>query len=201
MNRAQLVRRVVKPAAFVTLLLPAVILARDLAAGNLSVNPIEDITHRTGRWGLILLLATLAVTPVRRITGWSVLIRFRRMVGLFAFFYLLLHFSTYVVLDQFFSLRGIADDVVNRPYITVGFASLVLLVPLALTSTKGMVKRLGGRRWANLHRLIYVAAGGGIVHFVWLVKADYRDPTIYGIVLVLLLASRLKLPRWRSVPS
>jgi sulfoxide reductase heme-binding subunit YedZ len=201
MKRAQLVRWVAKPAVFVMLLMPALVLVWDLAAGNLSVNPIEDVTHRTGRWGLTLLLVTLAVTPVRRITGWSVLIRFRRMVGLFAFFYLLLHFSTYVVLDQFFSLRGIADDVANRPYITVGFASLVLLVPLALTSTKGMVKRLGGKRWANLHRLIYVAAAGGIVHFVWLVKADYRDPTIYGIVLVLLLASRLRFPRWRSVPA
>ncbi len=201
MNRAQLVRWVAKPAVFATLLMPALILVWDLAAGSLSVNPIEDMTHRTGRWGLILLLVTLAVTPLRRITGWSVLIRFRRMVGLFAFFYLLLHFSIYVVLDQFFSLRGIADDVVNRPYITVGFASFMLLVPLALTSTKGMVKRLGGKQWANLHRLVYVAAAGGIVHFVWLVKADYRDPTIYGIVLVLLLASRLKPTGWRPLPG
>lgn len=198
MTSGKLMKRVIKPALFVALLLPAVWLVRDTLTGNLTANPIEDITHRTGRWGLTVLLATLAVTPLMKLSGWSQLIRLRRMIGLFAFFYLCLHFATYIVLDQFFAFSEIAADVAKRPYITVGFASFVLLVPLAVTSTKGMVKRLGGKAWSKLHKLVYVAAAGGFFHFLWLVKADTRDPILYGIALVILLASRLLIPRIRA---
>ncbi len=195
MTRGDLTRWVIKPTLFLVLLLPAAWLLWDTLNGNLTANPIEDITHRTGRWGLTFLLATLAVTPLMKLSGWSQLIRMRRMIGLFSFFYLCLHFATYIVLDQFFSFPDIAADVLKRPYITVGFASFVLLVPLALTSTKGMIKRLGGKAWSRLHKLVYVAAAGGFFHFLWLVKADTRDPILYGIALSLLLASRLLIPR------
>ena len=171
------------------------VLVYDSLAGGLSANPIEDLLHRTGRWGLTILLLTLAVTPLRRLTDWSLLMQFRRMVGLFAFFYLVLHFSVYAGLDQFFSLNAVWEDISKRPFITLGFASLVLLVPLAVTSSKGMIKRLGGKRWVRLHRLVYVAAVGGVIHFFWAVKADTRDPVIYAIALALLLGARL--PIWR----
>ena len=180
-----------KPAVFAGLLLPLILLGHDALTGGLSANPIEDLLHRSGRWGLRILLISLAITPVRRVTGWSVLIRFRRMIGLFAFFYLSLHFSIYIGLDQFFSLSDIAEDIVKRPYITVGFAGLLLLIPLAVTSTKRMVKRLGGKRWARLHRLVYLAAILGAVHYLWAVKADTRDPIVYAVILTLLLAARL----------
>jgi sulfoxide reductase heme-binding subunit YedZ len=176
--------------------MPVVVMGLHAATGKLSANPIEDVLHRSGRWGLTILLVTLAVTPLRRLTRWSVLMKFRRMIGLFAFFYLVLHFSIYVGLDQFFSLSDIIEDIARRPFITVGFTSLVLLVPLALTSTTGMMKRLGGKRWVRLHRLVYVAAVGGVVHFLWAVKADLRDPIIYAAALALLLAARLPLERW-----
>ncbi|MEJ2237653.1 MAG: sulfoxide reductase heme-binding subunit YedZ [Gemmatimonadales bacterium] len=195
MTKGELTKWVIKPAVFLALLLPAAWLVRDTLTGNLTANPIEDITHRTGRWGLTILLGTLAITPLMKLSGWSQLIRLRRMIGLFAFFYVCLHFATYIVLDQFFSFVDMAADVVKRPYITVGFTSFVLLVPLAVTSTKGMVKRLGGRNWSRLHKLVYVAAAGGFFHFLWLVKADTRDPILYGIALVLLLSSRLLIPR------
>ena len=191
MTRSRWFSLVVKPAVFVALLVPAALLVWDGFAGNLGANPIEEITHWTGRWGLTILLLTLALTPLRRVTGWSQFITLRRMVGLFAFFYVLLHFSTYIGLDQFFYFPGIIEDIAERPYITVGFTSFLLLVPLAVTSTNRMVKRLGGRRWVRLHQLVYVAAAGGVLHFLWLVKADMRDPAIYGTVLVILLSFRL----------
>jgi sulfoxide reductase heme-binding subunit YedZ len=182
------------------------ILAFDAFSGGLSVNPIENILHRTGKWGLRILLLTLTITPLRRLFGWNVLMRFRRMVGLFSFFYLVLHFSIYLGLDRFFSLSEILEDVSTRPFITVGFASLLLLVPLAVTSTNKMIKRLGGKRWTRLHRLVYPAAIGGVIHFVWAVKLDAREPTIYAIALAVLLA--LRIPMWleqarrsRSRPS
>ncbi len=190
MTRTQLVRQVGKPILFLACLIPAALLALDFVADDLGANPIEEITHRTGRWGLRFLLMTLAVTPLRLLSGWSQLIVFRRMLGLFAFFYVLLHFSTYLVLDQFFYIAGIVEDVAKRPYITVGFTSFVLLIPLAVTSTNGWVKRLGGKRWSALHKLAYVAATGGVLHFLWLVKADTRAPVIYGSILVLLLGIR-----------
>ena len=191
MNRTQLTAWLIRPAVFIAALVPMVLLLWDTFTGNLSANPIEDITHRTGLWGLTLLLATLAVTPLVRITRWSQLMKLRRMLGLFAFFYLASHFAVYVGLDQLFSVGDIVEDVAKRPYVTVGFTGFVLLVPLAMTSTKKMVKRLGGRRWVRLHRLVYISAACGVLHFLWLVKIDRRIPIIYASVLVLLLMLRL----------
>jgi sulfoxide reductase heme-binding subunit YedZ len=191
MTERQLVRRVLKPAVFLLALLPFLYLLWRAAMGELSANPIEDITLTTGRWTLRFLLITLAVTPLRRFTGWQAAIRFRRMLGLFAFFYGTLHLLTYVVLDQFFAWHYILQDIAKRPYITVGFAAFVLLVPLAFTSTSGMIRRLGGRQWSRLHRLIYASALGGVVHFWWKVKADTRDPLVYALILAVLLAARV----------
>jgi sulfoxide reductase heme-binding subunit YedZ len=181
----------IRPAVFVASLTPMAWLLWDTFTGNLSANPIEDITHRTGLWGLTLLLVTLSVTPIVRFTRWSQLLKLRRPLGLFAFFYLASHFAVYIGLDQLLSVGDIVGDIAKRPYVTVGFAGFVLLVPLAVTSTKKMVKRLGGRRWAKLHRLVYIAAACGVLHFLWLVKIDKRDPIIYAGVLVLLLVLRL----------
>ena len=185
----------VKSAAFVACLIPLALLVYDGLTDGLGVNPIETITRSTGKWTLIFLLITLTVTPLRRITSRQWLIKFRRMLGLFAFFYVCLHFTTYIWLDQFFDLMEIAKDIPKRPFITVGFASFVLLIPLALTSTSGMVRRLG-KRWQQLHRLIYVTAVGGVVHYLWLVKADTRKPLIYGAILAVLLGYRL-FATWR----
>jgi len=190
-TQQHLVRRVLKPLVFAAALSPFLYLLWRAYAGQLSANPIEDITLTTGRWTLRFLLITLAVTPLRRLTGWQPAIRFRRMLGLFAFFYGTLHFLTYIVLDQFFAWRFILEDVAKRPYITVGFTAFVLLVPLALTSTSGMIRRLGGRRWAWLHRLVYLSAVGGVVHYLWKVKADTRDPLAYAAVLAVLLGWRV----------
>jgi len=196
MSLSTWVHRVGKPVLFVACLVPFSLLVTDLFQGQLGANPIEEITHRTGDWILILLFITLGITPLRRLTGWGVLIQFRRMLGLFAFFYAVAHFSTYVVFDHFFDLASIVEDIAVRPYVTVGFTSLVLLIPLAVTSTKGWVKRLGGKRWTKLHRLIYVAAAGGVLHFLWLVKADLREPLIYGAILLALLSTRVP---WRRL--
>src|SRR5262245_17838949 len=166
---------------------------------DLTANPIEFITHFTGSWALILLLASLSVTPLRKLFGWNSLIKYRRMLGLFAFFYALLHFSTYMVLDHFFDFPAIVKDIVKRPYVTAGFTGFVLMIPLAITSTATMIRRLG-KRWQQLHRLVYIAAIAGVVHFYWLVKADIRRPVQYGAVLALLLGCRLVMtwaPRWR----
>lgn len=191
MNRTRLTKWVIRPVVFVAALIPMAWLVRDVFTGNLSPNPIEDLEHRTGLWGLILLLTTLSVTPLVRFTSWSQLIRLRRPLGLFAFFYVATHFAIYLGLDQLLSFGDIVEDVAKRPYITVGFASFVMLIPLALTSTKKSIKRLGGKRWVRLHSLVYVAAAGGVLHFLWLVKIDRREPIIYGSALVLLLALRL----------
>ena len=179
-----------KPIVFLVCLIPFAQLAYNAYRGDLGVNPIEFITHFTGDWVLIFLLATLSVTPLRKISGWNDLIRFRRMLGLFAFFYALLHFSTYIVLDHFFDFHRITKDILKRPYVTVGFTAFVLMIPLALTSTAGMIRRLG-KRWQQLHRLVYVAAIAGVIHFYWLVKADIRRPLQYGSVLAILLGYRL----------
>lgn len=156
----------------------------------LGANPIEKLTHVTGMTGLILLLVTLAVTPFRRLTGWNPVIQLRRPLGLFAFFYVCLHFSIWMVLDLGFRLDWVWDDIKERPYITVGFTGFLILIPLALTSTKGWIRRLG-RRWAKLHRGIYVAASLGVIHYYWLVKADVRLPLRLGAVLAILLALRV----------
>lgn len=191
MTSVQWVRRVVKPAAVVACLIPLALIVSGLFTGALGANPIEEITHRTGKTTLILLLVTLAVSPARRLTGIGALMGLRRMLGLFAFTYVTLHFLTYLVLDQFFAWDLIIEDIADRPYITVGFTSFVLLVPLAVTSTRGWIRRLGGRRWNRLHRLVYISAAGGVLHYLWLVKVDTRPPIIYGLILIVLLSTRL----------
>lgn len=160
------------------------------ATGGLGANPIEFITRSTGTWTLVGLLLTLSVTPLRRLTGWSALLRHRRTLGLFAFFYASLHFITYTWLDQFFDLASVARDIAKRPFITLGFAAFVLLIPLALTSTQRMMKKMG-RRWQQLHRLVYGIALLGVLHYLWLVKRDLTQPLLYGGILLVLLAARL----------
>jgi sulfoxide reductase heme-binding subunit YedZ len=181
-----------KIAGFIVCLFPLGQLLYYGFTDDLTANPIEYITRFTGSWALIILLASLSITPLRKITGWNDLIKFRRMLGLFAFFYVLLHFATYMVLDLFFDFSAIAKDIFKRPYITVGFTAFALLIPLAVTSTSGMIRRLG-KRWQQLHRLVYVAAIAAVIHFYWLVKADIRRPVQYGAVLLLLLGFRLAL--------
>ncbi|MFN3716056.1 MAG: sulfite oxidase heme-binding subunit YedZ [Thiobacillus sp.] len=182
--------RAFKLGLFVLCLFPLARLVALAASGGLGANPIEFITRSTGTWTLVGLLLTLAVTPLRRLTGWTSLARHRRMLGLFAFFYASLHFVTYIWLDQFFDLASVARDIVKRPFITLGFAAFVLLIPLALTSTQAMMRRLG-RRWQQLHRLVYGIAVLGVLHYLWLVKLDLSQPLIYGAVLALLLGTRL----------
>jgi len=191
MTEAQWIRRVIKPLVFTAALVPAALLVRGAFTGDLGPNPIETITRETGVWALRLLLVTLTLTPIRRLTGWNAAITFRRLAGLFAFFYACLHFSTYIVLDHFFDLNAIAKDVLKRPYVTAGFTAFVLLVPLAITSTAAMIRRLGGRRWRLLHRLVYVSATFGVLHYLWLVKADLQRPVTYGTILAGLLGIRL----------
>jgi sulfoxide reductase heme-binding subunit YedZ len=191
--------RVLKVLLFLLCLLPLSKLGLELfglAGLSLGVNPIEELIHRLGKWGLNFLLITLAITPLRKWTGLNVLIRFRRMLGLFAFFYILLHFLTYAGLDQRFDFPLIVEDIVERPYITIGMSALLLLLPLAATSTNGMMRRLG-RRWQQLHRLIYVIAGLGVWHFYWQVKKDILEPSIYIFILAVLLGYRI-LARWRA---
>jgi sulfoxide reductase heme-binding subunit YedZ len=158
---------------------------------GLGANPIETITHATGDWTLRLLLITLAITPIRKLAGVPVLIRYRRLLGLFAFFYGVLHLITYVWLDKFFALHEILKDIGKRRFITVGMAAFALLIPLAVTSTAGWIRRVGGRNWQRLHRLAYFSALGGVVHYYWLVKSDVRLPLMYGGILALLLGYRL----------
>jgi methionine sulfoxide reductase heme-binding subunit len=179
-----------KVGVFGACLSPLVVLACQALTHNLGANPIDEITDQTGIWTLRLLLITLAVTPARRLTGWNRLIQLRRMLGLLAFFYGCLHFLTYIWLDQFFVIEDIIADVVERPFITVGFASFTLLIPLAVTSTTAMIKRLGGKWWQRLHRLVYAVAIGGVVHYLWLVKADIQQPLFYGGILGVLLVYR-----------
>ena len=188
-----------KRLAFFFCLIPFCQLAYRAYTQDLGANPIETITHFTGSWSLFILLASLSVTPVRRVTGWNDLVKFRRMLGLFAFFYAMLHFSTYIVLDLYFDFAAIAKDILKRPYITVGFSAFVLLIPLAMTSTSGMIRRLG-KRWQQLHSLVYLIAILGVVHFYWLVKSDITRPAQYGLVLALLLGFRLY-HRWFAAPA
>jgi sulfoxide reductase heme-binding subunit YedZ len=185
-----------EPLAFVICLIPFGQLLFWAYTGDLGANPIDTITRFTGSWALFILLASLSITPLRRVTGWNELIKYRRMLGLFAFFYAALHFSTYMVLDLYFDFPAIAKDILKRPYITVGFSALVLMIPLAITSTSAMIRRLG-KRWQQLHRLVYVIAILGVLHFYWLVKSDIRRPAQYGAVLLLLLGFRLVM-KWRQ---
>ena len=184
-------RWVAKPLVFLACLVPFLLLLQGALDGDLGANPLERVTDVTGQWGLRFLLLTLAITPLRRLTGWTWLLRFRRMLGLFVFFYITLHFLTWVWLDQELSWGNILADIVKRPYVTVGFSAWLLLLPLAATSTRGMMRRLGSN-WQRLHRAVYVIGVLAILHYIWLVKADLLEPLIYAAVLILLL-----LVRWR----
>jgi sulfoxide reductase heme-binding subunit YedZ len=190
-----------KVAVFLLSLLPLAFLGLRAYHGELSANPVEFVQHFTGDWTLRFLLITLSITPLRKLLNLPDLIRFRRMLGLFAFFYVCLHFLTYIGPDQAFDLSGMWKDVEKRRYITVGFLGFVLLVPLALTSTKGWIRCLGGKRWQVLHRLIYVTALCGVVHYYWLVKSDHRLPLLYGAILAVLLLYRLGALLWKGRPA
>ncbi len=194
---AKIKQRTLHAAVIIAASVPAIWLAVDAATGGLGANPVEALSHRTGWWTLAFLMLTLAVTPVRQLTGIGWLVKLRRTLGLYAFFYATLHFSIYIGIDQFFAWEYIIEDIAERPYITVGFTALVIMLPLALTSTKRMVKRLGGKRWTRLHRTVYAAAALGVLHFLWLVKADLREPAIFAAVLTALLTYRVLAPRLR----
>jgi sulfoxide reductase heme-binding subunit YedZ len=183
-------RRLVHAGIVAAGLLPAAALALGLATDRLGADPIETLTHETGAWALRLLLATLAVTPLRRL-GLPVVLPYRRSLGLLAFFYASLHLATYAGLDLALDFANLFEDVAERPYVTAGFTAFCLLVPLAVTSTRGWMRRLG-RRWTRLHRLVYVAAVLAVVHFLWGVKADVREPLVYAGILALLLAARIR---------
>lgn len=202
------VRRVLKPAVFLAAVAPGVYLTWAAFTDHLGANPLSEYRNETGVWTLRFVCLTLAVTPLRRLTGWNAAIKFRRMIGMFAFFCGSLHVLSYVIFDRFAGLvdfpdgivswttarnlaASIIDDIYKRPYITVGTAAFVAMVPLALTSTAGMIRRLGGRRWQALHRLVYVSAMGGVVHYLWLVKADITRPLTYGAIVGALLFARL----------
>ena len=176
---------------FVLCLCPLFLLGWRALHNGLGANPIEFITHFTGDWTLQFLVITLAITPLRKLLGLPDLIQFRRMLGLFAFFYGSLHFLTYIWLDKFFDFSEIGKDVVKRPFITAGFLGFVLMVPLAITSTRGWIRRLGGARWQMLHRLVYVSAVAGVVHYYWLVKSDVRWPLAYAAAVGVLLLYRI----------
>jgi sulfoxide reductase heme-binding subunit YedZ len=183
--------RLTKLTIFLAALIPLSRLAWKALHGGLGANPIEVITHSTGDWTLIFVLATLSVSPLRQLTRQYWLIGVRRLVGLFAFFYGTLHFLTYISLDKFFDIHEMIKDIAKRPFITVGFSAFVLMIPLAATSTAWSIRLLGGRTWRRLHRLIYFTAILGVVHYIWLVKADKRKPYEYGVVLSILLLYRV----------
>jgi len=183
--------RLTKIAIFLAALIPLERLAWKALHDGLGANPIELITHSTGDWTLRLVLVTLAVTPLRRLTGQYWLIGIRRMVGLFAFSYGILHLTTYIWLDKFFDVHEMVKDIAKRPFITIGFSAFVLMIPLAATSTAWSIRRLGGKNWQRLHRLIYLTGILGVIHYIWLVKADKRKPLEYGAVLFVLLLYRL----------
>jgi sulfoxide reductase heme-binding subunit YedZ len=194
MTQTQFVRRILKPAVFVACLGPFAYLLYNAFRGDLGANPLELITNHTGIWTLRFLALTIAITPIRGVTRWNPIITFRRMIGLFAFFYGTLHFFTYFIFDRSLMFDGLWEDVLLRPYITVGFTAFVLLIPLALTSTKGWIRRLGGKRWNALHKLVYVSASLGVLHYWWKVKLDVTDPMIYAAIVAVLLG-------WRAVKA
>ena len=183
--------KLVKPAVFFSCLAPLGWLLWQAFSEGLGANPIEKVIRRTGDWTLIFLLITLGISPLRHLTGWNRPNGLRRMMGLYAFFYACLHFMTYVGIDQFFSWESIVEDVMNHKRIAVGFASFILLIPLAMTSSDRMIRRLGVKRWRALHQLVYLAAVGGVIHYLWLVKKDRQTPLIYAGVLAVLLGYRV----------
>ena len=186
------IRFIWKPAVFVLCLVPGLLVLGDTfeITGTLGANPVEEIQDRLGNWGLRFIMIALAVTPLRRLTGWNWLQRFRRMLGLYAFFYTLLHFLAWLILDQGTLLSAIIEDIVKRPFITIGFVALIILTAMAITSTNGMRRRLG-RRWQQLHYGAYVVGMLGVWHYWWQVKKDIRDPLIYAVILAILLGLRL----------
>lgn len=192
--------RVIRGLAHLACALPLALLVASVRDGSIGADPVAAITHETGTWALRLLLACLAMTPMRRLTGSALPLRFRRLLGLWAFAYACLHLATFVVLDLGGYWPQLLEDIVKRPYITVGFAAWLLLVPLAATSTRGMMRRLG-RRWGQLHRLVYVAGVLAVLHFLWLVKADLREPLLYAAILAVLLGLRLLRRRTPAQPS
>jgi sulfoxide reductase heme-binding subunit YedZ len=189
--RAILTSKWTKVAVFLLCLIPFADLLWRLIKGNLGINPVETLQHGTGDWTIRFIVFTLCITPFRKLFNLPDVIRFRRMLGLFVFFYGCMHFLTYLGPDQSFDLSGMWKDVAKRPFITVGFAGFVSLIPLAITSTAGWIRRVGGKRWQMLHRLIYFAAVCGVVHYYWLVKSDVRKPVFYGALVAILLLWRL----------
>lgn len=190
-TRAALVTRVIKPALYLTALLPLAWLLYALLTGLVMGDQVKFMQHVTGDTVLSCLMLTLTITPLRRLTGWNEIIRVRRLIGLTAFWYACLHLTTYLVFDQSLEVMEIAKDIRKHPWVLVGFTAFLCLVPLAVTSTNGWIRRLGGQRWRQLHRLVYVAAVAGVLHYLWLVKKDITYPVIYGIVLLALLLVRL----------
>lgn len=180
----------IKITVFLLCLIPFVWMVWDVFTENLGANPVEALSHRTGDWTLRFLLMVLAITPLRKLTGWTWWMRYRRMLGLYAFFYACVHFMVYVAIDLYFSFDQVLEDIVKRPYITVGFLAFVLLIPLAATSTKQMMRSLG-KRWKRIHQLVYPIAVLGVIHYIWLVKADLLQPLIYAAILALLLGYRV----------
>ena len=191
MTRAAVVTRVIKPALYVAAVLPLAWLLFALFSGLVMGDQVKFIQHVTGDTVLSCLMLTLTITPLRRLTGWNEIIRVRRLIGLTAFWYACLHLTTYIVFDQDLSLMEIMKDIAKHPWVLVGFTAFLCLVPLAITSTNGWVRRLGGKRWRRLHRLVYVAASAGVLHYFWLVKKDTTYPLTYGVILIALLASRV----------
>jgi sulfoxide reductase heme-binding subunit YedZ len=191
MTRAALITRVVKPALYLASVVPLAYLTLRLAGGSVEGDQVKFLQHVTGDTVLACLLLTLSVTPLRRLTGWNELIRVRRLIGLTAFWYAVLHFLSYLVFDQSLSVPDIAADIAKHPWVLVGFAAFLMLLPLAITSTKGWIRRLGGKRWQRLHQLIYPATAAGVVHYFWLVKKDVTDPIYWAAALLALLAIRL----------
>jgi len=182
-----------KAALFAACLIPVALLVWRGFQGDLTANPVEYIEHNTGDWTLRFLLITLGITPLRKIFNQPLLTRYRRVLGLFAFFYVCVHLLMYLTFDQMFAPKAIIADVIKRPYITIGTAGLLMILPLAITSTAAMVRRLGPKRWQKLHRLVYFVALAGVIHFYWLVKSDVREPLMYGAILALLMLFRVRL--------
>jgi methionine sulfoxide reductase heme-binding subunit len=207
MTRVQVITRVVKPVLYVAAALPLGWLLFALFSGIVMGDQVKFMQHVTGDTVLSCLMLTLAITPLRRLTGWNEIIRVRRLIGLTAFWYACLHLTTYVVFDQDFSLMEITKDIAKHPWVLVGFTGFLCLLPLAITSTNGWIRRLGGKNWNRLHRLVYVAAIAGVLHYLWLVKKDIHYPLLYGAVLTVLLLTRVwyaaARPRTRraTVPS
>ena len=193
--------KITKAAVFALCLIPLLLLLWDFHKDALGPNPVENITHTTGNWTIHFLLITLTITPLRKLFNAPSLIRLRRMLGLFAFFYGCLHLATYLWLDQSFDWAAIWKDIYQRPFITAGFTSWLLMMPLALTSTAWSIRKLGGKRWQWLHRLIYISALAGVIHFYWLVKSDVRRPLLYGAILAILMLYRVFLWRSKAAPG